>query len=112
MSFKADVQSEIYSVFLNLDEFADLHQIDGKEIPCVVDEQSGMAQTAKQGDFMNISGIGLVESERIVFCRASDLDPLPLPGQKLVMDDKEWFVADSGVSETMGMLCLPLNRAF
>ena len=37
MSFKELVEQDNRTVFMNLDEFADIHVINGKEIPCIID---------------------------------------------------------------------------
>jgi len=37
-AFKEQVANDIYNVFLNLDEFAEEHLIEGKTIPVVIDD--------------------------------------------------------------------------
>ena len=37
MSFKEMVQQDVTTVFLNMDELADLHNVNGKEAVCVLD---------------------------------------------------------------------------
>ena len=109
--FKRVLEEELTSVFLNLDEFAEIHEIEGKKIPCVVSGQEGLAETDSQDGFANVSGIGILQESRTVYCKVADLDPVPLPGQKIVMDDTFWIVGD-GVSEAGGLLTLPLNRHY
>lgn len=102
---------DLDDVFFNLDEFACIHVIEGKNIACIVDDSNGMAETGAANGFANVSGIGILNCNRIVMCKASDLVPQPLPGQKIVMDGKYWIVGD-GLSETEGFLSLPLVRAY
>ena len=49
MSFKDQIKQDLSDIFLNLDEFADLHRIEGKEVPVVIDSDL-MAKLSKFGD--------------------------------------------------------------
>ena len=49
MSFKDQIKQDLSDIFLNLDEFADLHRIEGKEVPVVIDSDI-MAKLSKIGD--------------------------------------------------------------
>ena len=49
MSFRDQIKQDLSDVFLNLDEFADLHRIEGKEVPVVIDSDI-MAKLSKIGD--------------------------------------------------------------
>lgn len=100
------------SAFLNLDEFACMHDFGGKRIKCIVSDQDSGAATKAGVDFGNISGVGLLRCDRVVYCHAADLLPQPLPGEKLEMDGQYWLVAESGIGETEGLFRLPLNRAY
>lgn len=46
MSFKDQIKQDLSDIFLNLDEFADLHRIEGKEVPVVIDSDI-MAKLSK-----------------------------------------------------------------
>lgn len=56
MSFKDQIRQDLDAVFLNVDEFAELHRIEGKEIPVVVDNDQLVK--LKQGQIL-----GLVEAD-------------------------------------------------
>ena len=45
MSFKEDIESDINGVFLNLEEFAEKHRIEGQEITCILDNNKGQSKT-------------------------------------------------------------------
>ena len=49
MSFKDQIKQDLSDVFLNLDEFADLHRIEGKEVPVVIDSDM-LEKLSKIGD--------------------------------------------------------------
>lgn len=112
MNLHEQMAADLDAVFFNLDEFACVHDFNGKKVKCIVEDQEMQAATGQSGGFANVSGLGLLECERLVRCQACDLLPQPLPGEKIVMDGHDWIVADSGISETEGLLTLPLNRAY
>lgn len=112
MNLHEQMALDIANVFLNNDEFACVHEIQGKMVRCIVNDQLDLAASGARDEFENVSGLGLLQADRMVYCLASDIVPQPLPGQMLRMDGLNWIVADSGVSETEGMLVLPLRRAF
>lgn len=112
MNLHEQIAADLDSVFFNLDEFACIHDFNGRKIKCIVTDQQGMAATGAADGFANISGVGLLQCDRIVYCQAADLVPQPLPGEKILMDNCDWYVAQSGLTETEGLLTLPLTRAF
>lgn len=112
MNLHEQMAADLDAVFFNLDEFACVHQIAGKVIKCIVDDIQDQAATRPANDFSNPAGLGLLQCDRMVYCQATDLVPQPLPGEKIEMDGLLWLVGDSGISETEGLLTLPLQRAF
>lgn len=103
---------DVDQVFLNLEEFACDHCINGQIVRCIVDDAQGEAQTKSAGDFANVSGLGILQCDRVVYCHACDIMPEPLPGQKIEMDGHLWLVAEDGLCEVEGLLTLPLNRGY
>lgn len=112
MNLHEAMAHDLDAVFFNLDDFACEHEINGRKIRCIVDDAQVGVATRAADDFENVSGLGLVKTDRIVLCQAADLIPQPLPGEEIGMDGSRWLVADGGVTETEGMLRLPLNRAY
>lgn len=103
---------DVDRVFLNLDEFACDHCINGQMVSCIVDDNESMARTKSAGDFANVSGLGILQCDRVVYCHAAAFVPQPLPGQKIEMDGHYWLVVEDGLSEVEGLLTLPLNRMY
>lgn len=112
MNLHEAMAADLDAVFFNLDEFACVHEIAGKQIKCIVDDMEDQASTRPAGDLSNPAGLGLLQCDRMVYCQAADLTPQPLPGEKITMDGSYWIVGESGISETEGLLTLPLQRAF
>ena len=88
MSFKDQIKQDLSDIFLNLDEFADLHRIEGKEVPVVIDSDI-MAKLSKIGD-NRIHGMD--EADMIIMGKASDLPENLDPGRLLNLDGREVIV--------------------
>lgn len=112
MNLHEAMLADLDSVFFNLDEFACVHEVDGRQIRCIVDDQSRLMDGATDSGLTNLTGLGLAKCDRVLRCQAADLIPQPVPGQELVMDGERWLVADGEVVECEGILTIPLNRAF
>lgn len=65
MTFKEQIQQDLDTVFLNLDEFAELRRVEGKQIPVVVDNDQLVK--LKQGQIL-----GLVEADMLLMGKQED----------------------------------------
>lgn len=101
MSFKEQIAHDLDAVFLNLDEFAELHRVEGAQIPVVVDNDR--LTTLKQGQIL-----GLVEADMLLMGKESDFPPDLEPGRLLNVDGREMIVEKSG--KDMGLVEVALNQ--
>lgn len=98
-AFKDAVATDVDAVFLNADEFADFHDIDGETVRCMIDkniinETSDTQAYPLEGVFVNTLTI---------YVRTGDI-LTPVEGQILSVDDSMHIVRS--VSEEMGMLVI------
>ena len=105
MNFKDQIRQDLDTVFLNVDEFAELHRIEGKEIPVVVDNDQLVK--LKQGQIL-----GLVEAELLLMGKESDFPADMEPGRLLNinMDGRELIVSNSGTNMGLIEVALRQNR--
>lgn len=104
MSFKDQIKQDLSDVFLNLDEFADLHQIEGKEVPVVIDSDI-MAKLSKIGD-NRIHGMD--EADMVIMGKASDLPENLDPGRLLNLDGREVIVVTT--TSEMGLVQIAVRQ--
>lgn len=104
MSFKDQIKQDLSDVFLNLDEFADLHRIEGKEVPVVIDSDI-MAKLSKIGD-NRIHGMD--EADMVVMGKASDLPENLDPGRLLNLDGREVIVVTT--TSEMGLVQIAVRQ--
>lgn len=103
MSFKEQIQQDLVAVFLDLDEFAELHRVEGVEIAVVVDNDR--LEKLKKGQIL-----GLVEADMLLMGRASDFPADLEPGRLLNVDGRELIVANSGKDMGLVEVALSQNR--
>lgn len=104
MSFKDQIKQDLSDVFLNLDEFADLHRIEGNEVPVVIDSDI-MAKLSKIGD-NRIHGMD--EADMVVMGKASDLPENLDPGRLLNLDGREVIVVTT--TSEMGLVQIAVRQ--
>lgn len=104
MSFKDQIKQDLSDVFLNLDEFADLHRIEGKKVPVVIDSDI-MAKLSKIGD-NRIHGMD--EADMVIMGKASDLPENLDPGRLLNVDGREVIVVTT--TSEMGLVQIAVRQ--
>ena len=104
MSFKDQIKQDLSDIFLNLDEFADLHRIEGKEVPVVIDSDI-MAKLSKIGD-NRIHGMD--EADMVIMGKASDLPENLDPGRRLNLDGREVIVVTT--TSEMGLVQIAVRQ--
>lgn len=106
MNFKDQIKQDLSDVFLNLDEFADLHRIEGKEVPVVIDSDI-MAKLSKIGD-NRIHGMD--EADMVIMGKASDLPENLDPGRLLNLDGREVIVVTTTSEMGLVQIAVCQNR--
>lgn len=104
MNFKDQIKQDLSDVFLNLDEFADLHRIEGKEVPVVIDSDI-MAKLSKISD-NRIHGMD--EADMVIMGKASDLPENLDPGRLLNLDGREVIVVTT--TSEMGLVQIAVRQ--
>jgi len=103
VTFKEQVQQDLDAVFLNTDEFAEIHRVEGAKIAVVID--SDTLNKLKQGQIL-----GLVEADMLLMGKTSDLPADLDPGRLLNVDGRELIVVNSGRNMGLTEVALKQNR--
>ena len=103
MNFKEQLQSDIEEVFLNSDEFAEIHNIEGKKIPVVMDTD----QMDK-----NVQILGLIEADMLIMGKENDFPANLEPGRMLNVDGREMIVANVSRKQGIVEVALRQNRTY
>lgn len=102
MGFKEQCVKDL-NVFLNINEFADIHDIDGQQVAIVVDRDITKTRSNNRSERYD----GIYASEVVVYIKDGDLPRRPVFGQVLRLDGTIFTVIDCG--EEGGMLVITLG---
>ena len=107
MGFKNIVREDVHNVFLNIEEFSEIHTIIGKSMPVQVDSNEQIEREKRSAK--NIEGI--FTNQRLIYVAASDFGPMPKQGSLLTMDNRMFRVADAVDEDGIYSITLEANRA-
>lgn len=103
-AFKDAVANDIKGVFINALEFADLHNINGNMVNCVVDrdviKERGTPSSSEYAE-------GVFLEQIMIFVAKDDLPRVPVKGELLRLDGDRYLVDE--VYEDMGMLQITIE---
>jgi hypothetical protein len=107
MSFKEMINEDIKGIFINLEEFGELHIIGGKEMTVIIDEMEIAERSKKQTEKGRIEGI--YKRQTILYVAQCDFGKQPGIGSVLTVDENHWRVievnSEGGIySITLGYL--------
>lgn len=99
-AFKDAISNDVKTVFINLDEFADIHDLNGCEVACIVDKDltTGVNDTITnplEGVFLNTITI---------YVATKDIERKPVEGEQIKLDKERYIVRS--VSEEEGILVI------
>jgi hypothetical protein len=102
-NFKQQIQDDIGAVFLNRDEFAEMHTVEGRKISVVLDDDKLIE---RQGG----AELGVAESSLLLYAKSDDLPPRRNPGAVLNFDGREYTVDSWTVAQGMATIALSEPR--
>lgn len=102
-AFKDMVKEDISSVFLNDLEFADEHEVNGKTMRLIIDNNEQIEREKRLNQHMD----GIYVKQLLVFLSAADFGKLPKHGALLILDGKDYRVTDA--IDEMGVYSITLE---
>ena len=100
--FKAMVDNDRLSVFLDTDFFGEMYRIEGKETPIVLDNDELKERQAGQD-------LAIAESATLFYARVEDLPPRRAAGEHLNVNGRECIVDDWQQDQGMATVTLREN---
>lgn len=110
MTFKEQIARDNATVFLNLDEFADTHIINGTEMPCLIDNNEMIDREKRYQYKRSLYADGVYLKELLIYVRAEDFGPLPAVGRVLFVDKKSYVISDAIDEDGIYSLSLEANK--
>ncbi|MCM1122546.1 MAG: hypothetical protein NC416_08185 [Eubacterium sp.] len=90
-TFKDILQQDIKRTFLNIDEFGEMHDINGQEVTIIIDENE---LTEREKRLRRNEG-ELHKKQLLFYIAAEDFGNLPAPGKVLKLDQKSYIITDA-----------------
>lgn len=104
MNFKNAVAADINSVFLNPDEFAETHNVEGKDISIIIDNEK-LTELKTKSQFAS----QITQAEMLIYVKNSDLGYVPAKDSMLEIDSNIYTVNMCTDSEGMLEIVLESN---
>lgn len=107
MTFKSIIARDVHRTFLNVDEFSDIHTVNGKEMPVQIDTNEQIEREKRMGQNTD----GIYTNQKLIYVAASDFGPMPKQGSILTLDKKTYRVADAVDEYGIYSITIEANRA-
>ena len=107
MGFKDIIKADVHNVFLNLEEFADTHTVNGTDMAVLIDNDEQIEREKRNNQNMD----GIFTNQSLIYVAASDFGPLPKQGSLLTLDKRTFRVADAIDEDGIYSITLEANRA-
>ena len=108
MTFKEAVRDDISSVFMDTDEFAAIHTLNGKQIPVIVDNNEMIEREKKMKSNMD----GVTVKTTLIYVKARDYGGgLPPVGYAITLDGAHFRVTDATNEDGVYSIHLEMNRS-
>lgn len=107
MNFKDIIASDVHDVFMNAEEFSEMHTINGVEMPVQVDSNEQIEREKRFNQHMD----GIYKNQKLIYVSATDYGPMPKQGTLIKFDGRPYKVADAISEDGIYSLTLEANRA-
>lgn len=105
--FQKMIKNDLTEVFLNPDEFGELHMVDGQEMTIIIDENELAEREAK----IKTMAEGLHNKRLLIYVSAEEFGPEPRIGGLMELDDEFYSVTDVANEGGMYSISLEANRS-
>lgn len=85
MSFKDEIETDIYNTFFNQEDFGELHIVDGLEVLCMFDDEE---LKERQGT----NELDVSESSALLFAPAVYFQEDKVAGDRIIIDEKVYTI--------------------
>lgn len=104
MGFKEVIQSDINNIFLNNEEFCDMHMVDGKEMHVIVDELELTEREKK-----SVNKDMTYKAQKLIYVSAEEFGKLPKINRPFNLDGRTYLVRDASEEDGMYSITLEVN---
>lgn len=106
-TFKDIVRNDAENVFLNKDEFAEEHMVDGKSMTIIIDNNEHLEREKRYKALEE----GISQKQVFFYVSAAEFGRLPKLGRLLELDGKKYKVADAIREGAIYSITLEANKS-
>lgn len=107
MTFKDIIKSDVSAVFLNTEEFSDVHIVNGMPMAVQIDDIEQIEREKRYNQNMD----GIFVQQKLIYVSAEQFGALPKQGTVLTLDKRTYRVADAISEDGIYSITLEANRA-
>lgn len=108
--FKEQIAADNKNIFMNLDEFSDIHTVNGVEMPVQIDSNEMIEREKRYQYKSSLHADGVYLKELLIYVRAEDFGPLPAVGRTLQLDKKTYLISDAIDEDGIYSISLEANK--
>lgn len=106
-AFKDLIREDAKNVFLNPEEFSEMHMVNGKEMAVQIDENEQIEREKRINQHVD----GIFKNQKLIYVLAEEFGPLPKQGALFQLDKRVYTVADAVNEDGVYSITLEANRA-
>lgn len=110
MTFKEQIAKDNTQVFMNVDEFGELHIVNGNQMPVIIDNNELVDREKRYRYRNSLYADGVYLKELLIYVKASDFGKLPAIGRTINFDGKIYTVSDAINEDGIYSLTLEANK--
>lgn len=110
MTFKEQIAKDNVQVFMNVDEFGEIHNLNGKDMPVIIDNNELVDREKRYRYRNSLYADGVYLKELLIYVKASDFGKLPAISRTITFDGKIYTVADAINEDGIYSLTLEANK--
>ena len=105
-AFKDMIARDVKDVFLNVDEFSEVHNVNGVDMPVQIDNNEQIERQKRQTEVAE----GIFKNQKLIYVSAEDFGPLPRLESVLTLDGKTYRVSDAIDEDGIYSITIVANR--
>lgn len=91
MAFKEQIQKDTKRIFFNQKEFIEVHMLNGREIPMIIDNN----ELIERGKRIQSYEEGIYNKQILIYVKVEDFGTLPTIGNIIFLDQKQYRITNS-----------------
>lgn len=105
-SFKEVMRDDVSGVFMNAEEFADIHIVDGKRMTVLIDDNEIIEREKKMKSNMD----GVFVKQKLIYVKPEEFGAIPAVGRAIMLDGKPYRVLDATDEDGLYAILMESNR--